>query len=74
MYLDIGELMQPHEVKECDALISNQPGTALMIQQADCQAVLLFDPVNRAIGAVHNGWRGSVANIIAAAIEHVRRA
>jgi hypothetical protein len=71
VYVDSGEFLEPHEVEDHDALISNQPGTALMIQQADCQAVLLYDPVARAIAAIHNGWRGSVANIIAATIEQM---
>jgi polyphenol oxidase len=52
------------EVADCDALLSNRPGLGLMVQQADCQAVLLFDPRNRAIAAVHCGWRGSVQGII----------
>ena len=37
----------------------------MMIQQADCQAVMLYDPVKQAAGIAHVGWRGSVANIIA---------
>ena len=73
VYVDMGEIPESHEVNEYDALISNHPGTALMIQQADCQAVLLFDPINHAIGAVHNGWRGSVVNIIALTIEQMQR-
>ncbi len=48
-----------------DALVTDVPGLGLMVQQADCQAVLLFDPANRAVGIAHSGWRGSVANIIA---------
>jgi len=52
-----------------DALISSVPGVALMIQQADCQAVFLFDPVQPAVGIVHSGWRGSVANVIATTIK-----
>lgn len=52
-----------------DAIITRVPGVALMIQQADCQAVLLFDPVKQAVGIAHAGWRGSVANIIAATVE-----
>jgi YfiH family protein len=35
-----------------------------MIQQADCQAVTLFDPVNSAIAAIHCGWKGSVTQIL----------
>ena len=50
---------------DTDSLITREPGVGLLIQQADCQAVLLHDPVQRVIGAVHNGWRGSTLNIIA---------
>ncbi|SHH75706.1 polyphenol oxidase family protein [Desulfofustis glycolicus] len=52
------------EVDGYDALITTDPGTALLVQQADCQAVLLHDPVRRAVAAVHCGWRGSVAGLI----------
>lgn len=51
-----------------DALITAEKGVGLMIQHADCQAVLLCDPVNRVIAAVHNGWRGSVQNILRATV------
>ena len=57
----------PHadcEVDGCDALITRSTGTLLMIQQADCQAVFLFDRTQNAIGLIHAGWRGSVADII----------
>lgn len=48
-----------------DALMTNIPEVGLMIQQADCQAVLLYDPEHGAVANIHSGWRGSVANIIA---------
>ena len=48
-----------------DAIITSQPGIGLLIQQADCQAILLHDPEQGVIGAIHNGWRGSRLNIIA---------
>ncbi len=57
-------ITQDLEFKDCDALITNQPGIGLMIQQADCQAILLHDPVQGAIAAIHSGWQGSVRNII----------
>jgi len=53
------------EINDFDALITNVPGIGLMIQQADCQAVFLFDPENKAVGIAHVGWRGTVADIIA---------
>lgn len=52
------------EVDGFDALITRQKDVGLLIQQADCQAVLLFDPDNEAIAAIHCGWRGNVVEII----------
>ncbi|WP_459947055.1 peptidoglycan editing factor PgeF [Desulfocastanea catecholica] len=57
-------LTDNREVDGFDALITDRPGVGLMIQQADCQAVLLFDPVHQVIAAVHCGWRGSVQGIL----------
>ncbi len=56
------------EVEGFDALVTDLSGVGLMIQQADCQAVLLFDPVREVIAAVHCGWRGSVQGILAQVI------
>jgi len=53
------------ELAECDALVSDRPGVGLLIQQADCQAILLHDPARQAVANIHSGWRGSVQNIIA---------
>lgn len=49
---------------EADALITQTPGPALMVFTADCVPVLLYDPVKKAAGAVHAGWRSTVANIV----------
>ena len=58
-----------YEINGYDAFITDVPGVALMVQQADCQAVLLHDPVKKAVGIAHAGWRGSVANIIGKTID-----
>jgi YfiH family protein len=52
------------QVNGYDALVTNVAGVGLMIQQADCQAVLLYDPEKKAVGIAHVGWRGSAADII----------
>ena len=57
-------MVEDKEVEGFDALITDLSGVGLMIQQADCQAVLLFDPVKEVIAAVHCGWRGSVQGIL----------
>ncbi len=56
------------EIKNTDALITDQHGICLCIQTADCVPVLLFDPVKKVIGAVHAGWRGTVKQITENAI------
>lgn len=50
-------------VPDCDALITDQPGIALAVTAADCVPVFLYDPVRRAVAAIHAGWRGTVAGI-----------
>lgn len=56
------------EIAGSDAFITDVHGVGLMIQQADCQAVMLFDPQRRVVANIHCGWRGSVANIICTTI------
>lgn len=51
------------ELAPCDGLITNEPGTGLVIFTADCTPVLLYDPVTGAVGAAHAGWRGTAAGI-----------
>ena len=60
------------ELDPCDALITNTPGTALVVFTADCTPVLLYDPVTGAVGAVHAGWRGTAANIVGKTVDAMR--
>ena len=53
---------------ECDALVTNTPGLTLAAFTADCTPILLHDPVTGAVGAVHAGWRGTVADIAGNAV------
>ncbi|MDL1970045.1 MAG: peptidoglycan editing factor PgeF [Candidatus Desulfofervidaceae bacterium] len=52
-----------------DAFVTNRPGLALLVKLADCQGILLCDPIKKVIAAIHCGWRGNVANIIAATVD-----
>ncbi len=66
---------QPHfalEPEGYDAMISTLPGTGLLIQQADCQAILLSAPQQGVIAAIHSGWRGSVLDIIGKTIRRLQ--
>jgi polyphenol oxidase len=54
---------------EGDALISNRPGLALTIRTADCLPILMADPKNHAVAAIHAGWRGVVSKIAPKAVD-----
>ncbi len=50
---------------QADALVTTQPGLALGVLTADCVPVLLADGQAQVIAAVHAGWRGALAGIVA---------
>jgi YfiH family protein len=54
-----------------DAMITNLPQTPLMVLIADCVAVGLYDPVQRAVGIAHAGWRGTAAGITRKTVEEM---
>ncbi len=51
-------------IPECDAMITDIKKTSLVIQVADCQSILMYDPALQVVANVHSGWRGSIKNII----------
>lgn len=53
----------PQEIDDTDAFLTNEPDIGLMIKVADCQAIFMFDPVQKVIAAVHAGWKGLVQDI-----------
>ncbi len=46
-----------------DALITRERGVLLTVQTADCIPILLADTKNRAVAAIHSGWRGTSQRI-----------
>ena len=58
-----------HAYPECDGLVTNTPGLALVVFTADCTPILLHDPVTGAVGAVHAGWRGTAMDIAGKAVQ-----
>ena len=63
-----GEGLERDVIPECDALVTNTPGVVLAAFTADCTPILFHDPVTGAVGAVHAGWRGTVADIAGNAV------
>ena len=58
---------------DCDALITNEKGLALVIFTADCTPVLFWDPVTGAVGGAHAGWRGTALAIAARTVEAMEK-
>ena len=63
---------RPRDYTDVDGLVTNVPGLVLSIFTADCVPVFLVDPVRRAIGLVHSGWRGTVGRISREAIRKMQ--
>jgi YfiH family protein len=57
---------------KADAMITNIPHIGLMVKQADCQAVILFDPQKNVLANAHCGWRGNAVNILDAVVQKMK--
>ncbi|MGN0362798.1 MAG: peptidoglycan editing factor PgeF [Bilifractor sp.] len=56
-------LTKPLEWSDVDGLVTDVPQLVLSIFVADCVPVAFVDPVHRAIGLAHSGWRGTAGRI-----------
>lgn len=52
-----------------DALVTNKVGILLSVSIADCVPILVYDPIKRAIAAIHSGWKGTTQSITTATIK-----
>lgn len=59
------------ELTGVDALFTRTPGLRIGVKTADCVPILLYDPESRTVAAIHSGWKGTVANIIAETVRHM---
>jgi hypothetical protein len=62
--IDDRPVAEPAAPLEADALVTDRRGKFLAVQVADCQPVLMYDPVQRVVANVHCGWRGSVTGVL----------
>ncbi|CAA6810594.1 MAG: COG1496: Uncharacterized conserved protein [uncultured Sulfurovum sp.] len=60
-------------IANSDALISNQKNIMLTILTADCVPILLFDPIQQVVGAVHAGWKGTQEKILLKTIQKMQK-
>lgn len=53
-------IWRERDYENIDGLITNVPGLTLVTFFADCVPLYFVDPVHRAIGLSHSGWKGTV--------------
>lgn len=58
---------------ETDGMVTNVPGICLVTFYADCVPLFFVDPVHRAIGLSHSGWKGTVNKIGKVTVEAMER-
>lgn len=58
-------------IEGVDAIITQAEGLCLCVSTADCVPIMLFDEKNRAIAAIHAGWRGTQKCIVSHAIDRM---
>ena len=56
-----------------DGMVTDVSHLPLVVFSADCNVILLYDPIRRAIGACHAGWRGTALGIAAKTVEEMVR-
>lgn len=61
------------EYTDVDGLVTNVPGICLVTFYADCVPLYFVDPVKKAIGLSHSGWRGTVGKIGKVTVEMMQK-
>jgi len=65
-------LARPGERPKADGIVTTDPDVVLLVRMADCVPVLLADPENGVIGAVHAGRRGMAAGVVPSTVARMR--
>ena len=66
-------IVRERDYRDVDAFVTDVPGVVLVTLHADCTPLYFVDPVRRAVGLAHSGWRGTVGRIGAAVAETMHR-
>ncbi len=66
-------LIKPRSYRDVDGMITNVPQVTLATYYADCVPLYLVDPVKKAVGLPHSGWKGTVGKIGKATVEAMER-
>ena len=66
----VARVDEPRDVVQgVDGLVTDRRGVTLFATYADCYPIVLWDPVKRAAGLAHAGWRGTPAGVAKVAVK-----
>lgn len=66
--------VRQRDYTDTDGLITDVPGIILVTYHADCTPLYFVDPVHRAIGLSHSGWKGTAGRMGQKTLEAMNRA
>lgn len=67
-------VVRDRDYRDVDGLITDIPGITLVTFFADCVPLYFLDPVHRAIGLSHSGWRGTVKRMGQVTVDAMKEA
>jgi len=59
--------------EHADALVTAEKSVMIGVKTADCAGIIIADPVNRAVAAVHAGWRGMANKVAGKTVEFMKK-
>ena len=72
---DMGKgVTRERDYRDVDGMITDVPGLCLVTLYADCVPLYFLDPVHKAIGLSHSGWKGTVKRMGRVTVERMREA
>jgi len=70
---EILNVTEPGRYEGYDALITNQANLFVGVSTADCVPILVYDSKNKAVAAIHAGWKGTVAELVRLTLEAMKQ-
>lgn len=67
-------IVRDRDYRDVDGLITDIPGITLVTFFADCVPQYFLDPVHKAIGLSHSGWRGTVKRMGQVTVDAMKEA
>ena len=66
-------VVKPRLFEDVDGMVTDIPGIVLATFYADCVPLYFIDPVHRAIGLSHSGWRGTAGRMGLATVNRMKQ-